>query len=105
MTATLFLLAAGLAAIGRHAIGRRMWAWQSLLVVNALGSIALGWVIESDVGDGTAVVLGVGLCGTFTTYSSFALEVRALGLRLGSLYAAVMVVLATSSALLGMRLA
>lgn len=44
------------------------------LVVNVLGSFALGLVAFADVGEGAALFVGVGACGAFTTYSSFSVQ-------------------------------
>ena len=41
-------------------------------VVNALGSFVLGIVTFAGVGDQTLLLVGVGGCGAFTTFSSFA---------------------------------
>jgi CrcB protein len=68
------------------------------LVVNALGSFALGAVLAAPLGGGLAVGVGVGFCGAFTTFSSFAVETvelaeagrprRALGYAAGTLVVA-----------------
>lgn len=42
------------------------------LVVNALGSFVLGLVTFAGVGDQALLLVGVGGCGAFTTFSSFA---------------------------------
>lgn len=69
----------------RHAVGMGMLGVAGAqypfgtLVVNVLGSAALGFVAEALAGQTLAgtdarLVLGVGLLGGFTTYSSFNLE-------------------------------
>jgi CrcB protein len=41
------------------------------LVVNVLGSFALGGLTFLDLGSTVGLFLGVGVCGSFTTFSSF----------------------------------
>jgi CrcB protein len=62
-------------------------------------------VVEADLDRRWEVVVGVGLCGTLTTYSSFALEVRALGGRTGAVYGLTTVVACLLAAAVGMALA
>lgn len=45
------------------------------LVVNILGSFLLGIVTFGVFSDETFLLFGVGLCGSFTTYSSFSVDV------------------------------
>ena len=102
MTAALFVLAAAVAAALRLEVGLRLGARWGLLGVNVIGSVILGALVASDASAVTMTVLGTGLCGTLTTYSSFVLEVRALGVRRGSSYAALTLVLVFAGARLGM---
>ncbi|MFD1642436.1 fluoride efflux transporter CrcB [Halohasta litorea] len=46
----------------------------STLVVNVVGSFALGVVIFGGFGETTTLFVGVGICGAFTTYSSFSVQ-------------------------------
>lgn len=98
MTPVLFVAAAAGGAVGRHLVARLVCSWQSLLIVNTLGAALLGWLVGRDVSPTTATIVGVGLCGAFTTYSSFALEARALGWRWGTVYAMSTLVSATGAA-------
>ena len=101
MTPVLFVLAAAAGAVGRHHIGRIACSWQALLVANTLGAALLGWIAAQDVSAATVTVAGVGFCGALTTYSSFALEARALGWRWGGVYIASTLVCVTGAASLG----
>ncbi len=44
------------------------------LVVNVLGSFLFGLVVFSGAGTDAVRFVGVGLCGAFTTYSSFSVQ-------------------------------
>ncbi|ELZ36824.1 fluoride efflux transporter FluC [Halorubrum tebenquichense] len=61
-----------LGAVSRHAVGLRVGGDRSVLAVNALGSFALGAVAAAPVGSAATLLFGVGFCGAFTTFSSFA---------------------------------
>jgi fluoride exporter len=66
------------------------------MMVNVAGSFLLGLLSGAALaGDGLAV-LGVGFCGGFTTYSSFAVQTHRLGWARGAAYSAA--TLATSLA-------
>lgn len=72
--ASVALVAAGgaIGAAARYAVGR--FTRRTVFVVNVIGSLLLGVILSAAVGDSAALVLGVGACGSFTTFSSFALE-------------------------------
>ena len=63
-----------LGATARHAVGLRIAGRRSVVAVNALGSLALGAVLAAPIGSAATLLLGVGACGAFTTFSSFAVE-------------------------------
>lgn len=78
MTAVVALLAVAaggaLGATGRFGVGRVLASYPgpySTLVVNVLGSFALGAVVFGNVGSTAALFFGTGFCGAFTTFSSF----------------------------------
>jgi CrcB protein len=98
VTPILFVVAAASGAVGRHLIGRLACSWQALLFVNTVGAALLGWLVGREVSASTATIIGVGLCGAFTTYSSFALEARALGWGWGAAYTVSTLVCATGAA-------
>lgn len=98
MTPLLFVIAAAAGAVGRHLVGRLACAWQALLFVNTAGAAILGWLLQRDVSNATVTVVGLGFCGALTTYSSFALEARALGWRWGGVYVASTLVSVTAAA-------
>lgn len=75
MTIVLFAAAAGLGGAVRHAVNQRGWHWIGTLIVNVIGSFALGWLTGSESSSSTATVLGTGFLGALTTFSMFAVEV------------------------------
>ena len=46
----------------------------STFVVNVVGSFALGLVVLAGTGESTLQLVGTGICGSFTTFSSFSVE-------------------------------
>lgn len=85
----------------------------STLVVNVVGSAVLGLVIglgdSGDLGPWAVAVLGAGLAGGLTTFSTFALEIvtlaRARAWRTATGYAAATLVLGVAAAALTYRAA
>ncbi len=77
LTALLVFLGGGLGAVLRWALGLALPGWWGILAANLLGSLALGVLLASPWQDRPALVavLGTGLMGGFTTYSTFNVNV------------------------------
>jgi fluoride exporter len=106
-TPLMFIIAAACGALARAEAGRR---WNrhdgfplGTAIVNVTGSFLLGlvWVLAPS----AVTVLGLGALGAYTTFSSFARDVAALGERrriaLAVAYVAVTVVLGVLAAAAG----
>lgn len=74
MTALWFVLAAAAGAVARHQVNRLGTGWRGTMALNVVGAFALGLLVASDPGSTTLTVVGTGLCGSLTTFSTFALE-------------------------------
>lgn len=62
-------------AVTRYLVGRGLPSTvATTLAVNVAGSLALGAVVATSVGEPLVLALGSGFCGAFTTFSSFAVE-------------------------------
>ena len=61
-------------AMARHAVGLLIEGREAILVVNAVGSFLLGGILAAPFGNVALLAIGVGFCGAFTTFSSFAIE-------------------------------
>lgn len=104
MTAALVALGGALGAATRYVVERRLSArrggpWGTF-VVNVTGSFLLGLLVGLDPGNETATVLGVGVLGSYTTFSAYAVEV----VRGARLYAALSVLVGVLAAGLGIGL-
>ncbi|WP_418284090.1 fluoride efflux transporter FluC [Halorubrum sp. DTA46] len=74
LAAVLVGLGGAVGATARHAVGLRVAGRRSVVAVNALGSLALGGVVAAPMSTEVTLFAAVGLCGAFTTFSSFAVE-------------------------------
>jgi CrcB protein len=107
-------LLGGLGALGRFALDGRVAARlgrdypYGTLAVNVLGSFLLGLLVGLALGGSAYRLLGTGLVGAFTTFSTWAFESHRLGedgrLDLGVLNFAVSLVLGVFAAWAGRRL-
>lgn len=52
------------------------WRLGSTLLVNLTGSFALGCLVGSDIGAPATTIVGTGLLGAYTTFSTFARELH-----------------------------
>jgi CrcB protein len=115
VSAVLFVgVLGGLGAIARFlldgAVGSRLGRSFPFgtLVVNLTGSFALGLFAGLELDADTYLILGTGLIGAFTTFSTWALESHRLGedgeLRLGIVNFAVSLALGLAAAWLGRQL-
>jgi len=104
VTPVFFVIAASCGALGRQVVHQLAPNGRALLIVNIVGSFVLGVVIEADVSQHTATVLGVAFCGALTTFSGFALELRHQRPRTAIGYAALMATSTCAAAALGMSL-
>ncbi len=74
MTAIWFVVAAAGGAIARHQVNRLGTGWLGTLALNVSGAFALGLLLAVEPGHADVTVLGAGLLGSLTTFSTFALE-------------------------------
>lgn len=105
LAAALVGVGGAVGAMARHAVGLRIAGRRSVVVVNALGSLTLGAVLSAPIGANAALFAAVGVCGAFTTFSSFAVETVSTAAdgdtRVAAGFAAVNLALALGAFLLG----
>lgn len=107
MTALLVALGAAIGAPLRYALATRLdgrLPWGTL-AVNVSGSFALGVLSALSLSEDGLALLGVGFCGGFTTYSAFAVQTHALGVRRGAAYAGLTIAASLAACALGFALA
>lgn len=79
MTEQVLLVGVGgaIGAVGRYGVGKLVKMDQfpiSTLVVNVIGSFLLGLVLFSQTSETMRLFVGVGVCGAFTTFSTFSVD-------------------------------
>lgn len=70
-------LGGALGAALRHLSATARWGpFRGIMLVNVLGSAALGTVVglSEQIGAGATIFLGSGVCGALTTYSTLAVQ-------------------------------
>ena len=106
MTPLLVALGAAVGAPLRFLAGHWLdgrFPWGTLLV-NVAGSFLLGLFSALALGEHPMALLSIGFCGGFTTYSAFAVKIHEQGLRQGTAYAAVTVLVSLAACVGGFAL-
>ncbi|MDW3214073.1 MAG: CrcB family protein [Ilumatobacteraceae bacterium] len=104
MTAMWFVLAAAGGAVARHQVNRLGTGWRGTMALNVLGAFALGLLVAAEPGQATVIVVGTGLLGSLTTFSTFALEFAEAPRRIRLVILVGTVVLGLAAAALGCSL-
>jgi len=84
VNALLVVLGAAVGAPARLLVGRAVPGRRGTLIVNVVGSLLIG--LFAALSASPYALLGLGFCGAFTTYSTFAVEAVTLPRRGGVLY-------------------
>lgn len=104
MTAALLVVAgAAIGAPARLLVSRAVAGQRGTLVVNVSGSLLLG--LFAGLPAAPYALLGIGLCGAFTTFSAFAVEAVTLPRRPGASYVAASLLLCCLACALGLVIA
>ncbi|ESP87606.1 fluoride efflux transporter FluC [Candidatus Halobonum tyrrellensis] len=85
----------------RYGAGLAVTGVGGTLLVNVVGSFLLGVLVTRSLPDRVRLFAATGLCSSFTTYSTFAVETLSLGPRAGAAYVAATYALGVAAAALG----
>jgi len=103
-------LLGGLGAVARVVLGAAVDAragspfpWGTL-VVNVMGALALGVLVGAELGGDGYALAATGFLGAFTTFSTWVVDSRLLGARLGGANVAVSLALGLVAVWLGREL-
>lgn len=106
MTVMWVALGASVGAVTRyvlaHLLDRRLPS--GTILANLVGSFVLGLLTGAALSPETMTLLGVGLCGSLTTYSAFVVQTHDRGPRLGLLNVVLTVPLAVAACASGFAL-
>ena len=97
-------------AVVRHALATARWGpLRGVLVANTVGAAALGALVASTDDPRLLLLVGTGLCGALTTWSTLAVQVvqagsHGRGAAWATAYLVLSVVLGTGAALVVLRL-
>jgi CrcB protein len=103
VTALLVVLGAAVGAPARLLVSRAVAGERGTLVVNVSGSLLLG--LFAGLSHSAYALLGVGFCGAFTTFSTFAVEAVTMRPRAGLVLTGVSLVLCCAACALGLAIA
>jgi CrcB protein len=102
MRALLVVLGAVVGAPARLLVSRAVAGERGTLAVNVLGSLLVG--LFAGLSTSAYALLGIGFCGAFTTYSTFAVEVVTMPRGAGATHAGISVVLCCAACALGLAI-
>jgi CrcB protein len=103
MSAVLVALGAAVGAPLRYAVGRALDGRfpTGMLMVNVVGSGLFGGFAATALSDAEWALLGTGLCGAFTSFSSFAVQAVERPARTATAYVVATAVLSVGACALG----
>ena len=103
MNALLVLLGAAVGAPARYLVSLWVSGERATFAVNVTGSLLLGAVAGGG-SPASFILLGVGFCGAFTTFSAYSVEAVLAGRRAGAGYVVASTVGCLAAAALGLQI-